>query len=264
MYQIIFSDIDGTLLNSRQEISDAVKIKIQELDRRGIPFVLASSRLSGGVFPIMAELGIHAPAISYSGALVHDKSGNVVMSLEIPVKTAREIHDFVVKTDESICCCTYSHDLWLADDKSSPWLVREEEITGLEASEGDISDFEEYTGVHKLLCMGGKENIDALAENLRVEFADMYICRSKDTYLEINHPSVSKANAMRFVCDYLGISVKDAIAFGDGEVDLEMLRLAGKGFAMANSAQSVKTGAKYITASNDDDGVLKAIISLGL
>ena len=119
MCKIIFSDIDGTLLDSNQKISFDTKKKIQELAKKGIPFVLASSRLESGVFPVMEELGIKAPAISYSGALVHDADRKVIQSLEMSVQTAEDIHAFVIKTDKSICCCTYSHDLWLTDNKNN-------------------------------------------------------------------------------------------------------------------------------------------------
>ena len=78
-YKMIFSDIDGTLLDSNQKISFDTKKKIQELAKKGIPFVLASSRLESGVFPVMEELGIKAPAISYSGALVHDADRKVIV-----------------------------------------------------------------------------------------------------------------------------------------------------------------------------------------
>lgn len=117
-------------------------------------------------FPVMEELGIKAPAISYSGALVHDADRKVIQSLEMSVQTAEDIHAFVIKTDKSICCCTYSHDLWLTDNKNNSWLINEEKITGLSATEGKISDFEEYTGVHKLLCMGNKDSIETLAIKL--------------------------------------------------------------------------------------------------
>lgn len=91
----------------------------------------------------------------------------------------------------------------------------------------------------------------------------MYICRSKDTYLEINHPMASKANAMRFLCDYMGISLSQTVAFGDGEVDLEMIQLAGMGFAMQNAPDKVKKRVKHIAKSNDDEGILTTLITMG-
>ena len=111
--------------------------------------------------------------------------------------------------------------------------------------------------------MGNKDSIDTLAIKLRREFPNVYICRSKDTYLEINHPMASKANAMRFLCDYMGISLSQTVAFGDGEVDLEMIQLAGMGFAMQNAPDKVKKRVKHIAKSNDDEGILTTLITMG-
>lgn len=264
MYRIIFSDIDGTLLDSNQKVSVNTKRKIKELEKRGIPFVLASSRLEGGVFPVLEELDIKAPIISYSGALVHDANRNVIRSLEISPQKAQEIHDFIINEDKNICCCVYSYDLWLADDKGNPWLIKEEQITELSATEGKIADYPEYSGIHKLLCMGNTGSIDRIAIKLRQAFPDVSICRSKDTYLEVNHPLATKANAMRFLCDFLKVSLSQSVAFGDGDVDLEMIQLAGKGFAMRNSSDKVKRGAECIANSNDDEGVFQALMQLGI
>ena len=147
-------------------------------------------------------------------------------------------------------------------DRMSVWalmivLVREFAVAGIRlvaAGEGKV---------HKLLCMGNKDSIDTLAIKLRRKFPNVYICRSKDTYLEINHPMASKANAMRFLCDYMGISLSQTVAFGDGEVDLEMIQLAGMGFAMQNAPDKVKKRVKHIAKSNDDEGILTTLITMG-
>ncbi len=264
MYKIIFSDIDGTLLTSDQRISVNTKKKIKELEKKGIRFVLASSRPEHAVFPIMRELDIKAPVISYSGALVHDADGNIIQSLEIPPQTAQEIHDFITDTYTGICCCVYSRDLWLADDKKNEWLIKEEEITGLSAVVGKIADYPEYGGVHKVLCMGDKAVIDDIAAGLGQRFPEVSICRSKDTYLEINNPAASKANAMRFLCDFMNIPLSQTTALGDGEVDMEMIQTAGIGFVMENAPESMKNTAENIAESNDNEGVLKALIQIGL
>ena len=264
MYKIIFSDIDGTLLDSKQRISIRTKEKIKQLAAAGIPFVLASSRPENGVFSIIEDIGIKAPIISYSGALIHDDKRNIIRNLEIPPKMTQEIHDFILSENQDICCCVYSRDLWLVDDKNNSWVIQEENITDLSAIEGKLSDYPQYSGAHKLLCMGDKDRIDDIMIKLRRAFPKLCLRRSKDTYLEINHSLATKANAMRFLCNFLNISMSQTIAFGDGEVDLEMLQIAGKGFAMRNAVDKVKNQVKYIADSNDDEGILSALIRMGM
>ena len=69
-YKIIFSDIDGTLLNDENQVPKETVEELQSLDKRGIPFVLVSARMPEGMRPIREELGIHAPMVCYSGGLV--------------------------------------------------------------------------------------------------------------------------------------------------------------------------------------------------
>ena len=69
-YQVIFSDIDGTLLNSRHQVTSDTRLEILSLEQKGIPFVLVSARMPDGIMTIQNQIGNHAPIICYSGALI--------------------------------------------------------------------------------------------------------------------------------------------------------------------------------------------------
>ena len=69
-YKIIFSDIDGTLLNNENQVPKETIEELRRLDEKGIPFVLVSARMPEGMCSIREELGIHAPMVCYSGGLV--------------------------------------------------------------------------------------------------------------------------------------------------------------------------------------------------
>ena len=71
-YKIIFSDIDGTLLNNENQVPEETIEELRRLDSQGVPFVLVSARMPKGMRPIREELGIHAPMVCYSGGLVLD------------------------------------------------------------------------------------------------------------------------------------------------------------------------------------------------
>ena len=84
---------------------------------------------------------------------------------------------------------------------------------------------------------------------------------SCDQYLEVFDKTAGKGNALRFVCDHLGIPVSDSVAAGDAENDISMLDSAGVAVAMANAPQEVKVHADFITrADNDHDGLGEAIL----
>ena len=91
------------------------------------------------------------------------------------------------------------------------------------------------------------------------QFPDIQVVDGGFANLEFNKAGISKATGVRFLSEYLGVSVNDVIAIGDSENDIEMLKIAGTGIAMGNAVEEAKAAADDITASNDEDGVAKAI-----
>ena len=79
-YKIIFSDIDGTLLNNENQVPEETIEELRRLDSQGVPFVLVSARMPKGMRPIREELGIHAPMVCYSGGLVLDPDDQEIYS----------------------------------------------------------------------------------------------------------------------------------------------------------------------------------------
>ena len=96
-YKAVFSDIDGTLLDSKHTISPATKQKIQEIDREGIPFILVSARMPKGMIGIRDELGIRRPIVCYSGALVVDEKGETMFGRNIESHMAEMVYRSIQK-----------------------------------------------------------------------------------------------------------------------------------------------------------------------
>lgn len=259
-YKIVFCDIDGTLLDSKNQISKGTKQKIQELYAMGIPFILISARMPSGILPLQNELGIKAPIICYSGALILDERGGCVKTVGIDREKAVLIHAFIKKEFEHVCCGAYcSHD-WIVDDIHDKWVVQEQSITSSVPMEGKISDC--IPGhVHKLLCMGEPGHIDALNKALKEKYPELSVYRSKDTYLEIMDGAVSKSSAVRYLCKDYGISVEAAVSFGDNFNDVDMLLATGVGFVMGNAPEEVKRVGN-VTLDNDHEGVLAGLTQL--
>ena len=69
MIRIVFSDIDGTLLDSGNRMTPLTERAVKDLAGRGIPFVIISARSPSGIYPILEEYGLRCPIIAYSGAL---------------------------------------------------------------------------------------------------------------------------------------------------------------------------------------------------
>lgn len=262
--RILFSDIDGTLINSRQHIPGRTREKILELDAKGIPFILVSARGPAGVEVIRRELGNRRPFICYSGGLILDADGSALYSKQMEVGLAVEIQGFLEREYPQICCNTYGGDLWVVKDDRNPWVVREEKITRGKSVSGDIREaFAQAGGIHKFLLMGEPDPISQAELLLRKHYPELSVLKSNDFYLEVMDGSVHKAAGVRYLCDHYRIPVEEAAAFGDGENDVGMLQAVGCGFAMGNAPEDVKRQVNYVTGSNEEEGIWEVIRELG-
>lgn len=264
MIKAIFSDIDGTLLNSRHEITPDTKNTILKLKNKDIPFVLVSARMPSGILPFQKELEINTPVICYSGALVLDGSkgeGNreILHSIELNKNSAERIRRIVSEDFPDISLSLYSYDRWIVNDHTDPWVLQEQEITKIEPHKQDLSSFVENNHVHKILCMGNPQEVNRLAEALKREVTGVNMYKSKDTYLEIMDELVSKAYAIRELEEVFELTNQDLMAIGDNYNDLDMILYAGLGIAMGNAPEEVKRMADAVTFSNDEDGLKDSI-----
>jgi len=261
--RILFTDIDGTLLNDSHHVPEATRRKLLELEEKGIPVILVSARMPQAIRRIGRELGFDGMIVCYSGGLILDRQGHQIYSRQISLGQAEEIKQLLEREYPDICCNTYGMDQWIVDDDENPWVVEEERITEGKSTVGTVGNaFAENGGIHKFLLMGEPKRIDAVEGMLRGRYPNLTVLKSKADYLEVMEGAVQKAEAVRFLCGYLGIPTEQAAAFGDGENDLDMLRSVRYGYAMANAPEAVRAGAPFVTWSNEEEGLLEAIRDL--
>lgn len=110
------------------------------------------------------------------------------------------------------------------------------------------------------MVMGDAEKLTQTETELKNLFAeDLHLYRSKNTYLEINTKSVSKASAIEVLRQSFQVKVEEIIAFGDNWNDIEMLRYVGHGVAMENAPDGVKKYADEIAPKHTEDGVAQML-----
>ena len=238
-YKCVFSDIDGTLLNSKHQISEKTKKKVQQLAIQNIPFVLVSARMPKGMHYFL------------------DENQKVIYSKGFSVEMAKRLYKYI-KYYYQIPVSFYVENHWMVDEIDEG-IEEESIITGLKPEKLDLNGVKK---VHKLLVIAEAGIVDRLEMSLKEKFSGLKIYKSKDTYLEIMDESVSKSSAIQFLCDKMKIGLHQTVSFGDNYNDLDMLLLTGKGFAMANGAQGVLESIPTHTLSNDEDGVVYALDNL--
>ena len=261
-YQLICSDIDGTLLNKDRELSIAT---IEQVKRVApIPMVLISSRMPKALRHLQLEFGnISAPLIAYNGGLVLDQE-RVLHSTFIKNEVLAEIIHKSAHT--SIHLSLFHADEWYVPSMDY-WAKREENNTKVTPEIKDSLEVlnawkQEGKGAHKIMCMGDADEIDVLYKSLEASFSnEIMLYRSKDTYIEISHKDISKKTAIEVLLEdhYTDISMDKVIAFGDNYNDIEMLKAVGLGVAVANANEEVLQIADAVTDTNKNDGVAKAI-----
>lgn len=248
-YKIIFSDIDGTLINSHHFVSDKTKDTLMSIN---MPVILVSARMPEGIRSIQKQFANEDPIICYSGALVLNGQ-EVIYDEGIDIPTAKSLYDDLVKEEVSIS--TYCYERWYGHCYDS-WIKQEEEITSLKAI---IAPFDGEKQVHKILCMAEPEKINDLEQKIKSKYPFLSVYKSKATYLEIMSGNISKLKAIEVLLKYYHLTLKDSVSFGDNYNDLDMLEHTGLSFAMANAPEEIKSKIGRVTLSNDEDGVAYAI-----
>ena len=264
-YKIVFSDIDGTLLNHDRELSPATISTIKELKNK-LPFVLISARMPAAMRHLQTDLAIeNQPIICYNGGLIL-VDGQVVSSTEIPLNTVESLSDF----NKNMNChlSLYNSDEWYVPQYDQ-WAAREENNTKvkpeLRSNFEVISEWkQENKGAHKIMAMGDEAHIDAIKNYLSEEFPNqLHLYRSKSTYLEIANKEISKLTAIKFLLDnHFKIKTEETIAFGDNYNDVEMIKGVGMGVAVGNARKEVLEVANIVTQSGKEDGVANSLKEL--
>ena len=261
------TDIDGTLLDSRRELSSQTVSAIGNI-RKSIPIILASSRMPSAMRHLQKELNIlQHPLICYNGGYVlqYDayEKANILYSTTIPLDVCADILALAKKT--SLHISLYVNDEWYAP-RVDEWTTREATITKvapvIRTGEEVLHEWQQTNiGPHKIMCMGNASEIKVLEGLLRAKFEnDIHVYHSKSTYLEIAPKVISKASALKLLLEqFYKIDMDDVIAFGDNYNDIELLQSVGLGIAVANAREEVKAVAKEITAASKLDGVAQAI-----
>ncbi|MBW1298804.1 Cof-type HAD-IIB family hydrolase [Aquimarina litoralis] len=255
---IVFSDIDGTLLNAERELSDFTISEIKRI-KDTIPVILISSRMPSAMKHLQEELDIsNSPLICYNGGLVI-VNNQVIHSTFIEPDIISELDHF--NEDKSFHISLYHNDDWFVPEMDF-WANREAQNTKVipvvKPTRDVINDWTLHNiGAHKIMCMGDEKYIDKAFNFLENNFSNkLHLYRSKPTYIEIAHKSISKLTAIELLLDtHYKISISEAVAFGDNYNDIAMIKAVGTGVAVANAKPETLKIADVVTLSGKEDGV---------
>ncbi|BDU38961.1 Cof-type HAD-IIB family hydrolase [Vibrio nigripulchritudo] len=255
-FQIVASDLDGTLLAPNHQLSEFSKATLKSLHEKGLHFIFATGRHHVDVAGIRGQVGIPAYMITSNGARVHDTEDNLVYSQNVPGALVQPIID-IIKEDREIIIHMYQDDLWLLDREDEK-LKNFHEESGFTYQRFDVNQAP-TDGIAKLFfTYPDHEHLVQYEEVLNEHYGDkLNVAFSTPWCLEVMAAGVSKGDALDAVAKQLGLTLQDCIAFGDGMNDVEMLQMAGKGLVMETSHEKVKKAlpSNEVIGSNANDAV---------
>lgn len=263
-YGIVFSDVDGTLLNSRHEVLPGTLSAIRSLERQGIPFVIISARSPSGIYPIQERYRFKSPVISYSGAFILDEDRKILYSKGFSRELAKKVIGFIEKNKLDCSWNVYSFDTWIVKDKHDPRIMREENIVHAQAIEGTVDLLPDNAEIGKILCMCNPDCIADIEQKLKSAFPSLSIAKSSGMLLEIMQNGVTKSSAVKTLCRLWDISLENTVAFGDHYNDVEMLETVAMPFLMGNAPEELKSRFSNITENNDKEGIYYGLSKIGL
>ncbi len=258
MYKLVAIDIDGTLLNSKKELTPSVKKAVEDSVEKGCMIILCSGRspLTLGVVKDMFKFDM--PFACYNGGLVlKGKSGEVLYKKPLSKKEGIFILQEAKKRNISVNFWTmegeYATTTWSKYADEYMEIAHYTKQPTYIDNNPEILDEE----IAKMMWHDTKENIEDLMKECEtiMEGRDISYATSQPIFIEFTDILANKAAAIENICEKFNIKQSETIAIGDGLNDIPMIKHAGLGVAMGNGKDIVKQSANITAPTNDEDGV---------
>jgi Cof subfamily protein (haloacid dehalogenase superfamily) len=277
--RLLALDLDGTLLNSRGELTERNRRAIASVRERGVRVAVVTGRRFRDARPLALELGLDVPVISHNGALTkHARTLETVNATLLPLEAAREVlrvgreqsMDAMVSDDPHGKGLLVYDRISEGNHALAKYIAWSRRIHGDEVEDAvrrvpSLEDYLDHAPVH-ISFSGPCATMRDLRETLAREIGDEIKVLSTEylkqdfTLLDVLHPEASKGVGAAAAAREYGLRREEVMAVGDNFNDLEMLQYAGTGVLMGNADSSLRELVDvHVTATNDDDGVAVAI-----
>lgn len=264
--ELIALDLDGTLLNSARQIPPGTRTAIGQARACGVKVIPCSGRHFSGTRPVAMQAGMGDAIVCGNGALVTTWQGETIFSKMLNPNRCLELLKFC--EEYRLGCNLYANDILhtlspnsvtkyyerlneqLPQDIRCPYRFVSDVKAAIEENAEKILKFEIFPLPD--------EPRNALLNMLK-SCSDMAEEGDLKTSVELHASGVNKGTGLAEAARYLGIPMKNIMAVGDGENDVNMLKMAGLGAAMGNAVDEAKAAADIILPSHDEDGIAWAI-----
>jgi Cof subfamily protein (haloacid dehalogenase superfamily) len=256
----LISDVDGTLVTTDKTLTAATRAAVLELQARGIAFAIISGRPPRGMRFFVEPLGLTQPIGGFNGGLISRPDLAPVEGHTLAPQTARQAQ--AILADRGVDVWVFSGLDWLLTNPAGPHVGLEEHtvkfpptvVPSVAAALASAYKVVGVSGDHELLKRCEGEMRAALGDGASVS-------RSQPYYLDVTHPLANKGAAVRHMAALMGVPMEEVAVIGDNYNDISMFAQTGFSIAMGNAPDDVKKKARFVTGSNDADGLAAAIHS---
>ncbi|WP_422484350.1 Cof-type HAD-IIB family hydrolase [Gudongella sp. DL1XJH-153] len=264
--KLIAIDMDGTLLNSSNKLTERTKKAIAMAKEKNVEVVLATGRVLKSALHYANLLNLDSYIAACNGAILVDNKGNDIYRKPINKKKLEKImeigHDMSVYfhfyNEDTFFTRTYVKEIVDYYSSSNGKFTGQSIDVDIYKSIRDIAERVDLDVFKFLFIDNDLDKLIQLKKRLG-SIEGISISKSWTNNLEVMEEGVSKGRSLEHLCRLMNISLNNTMAIGDNENDLSMLEIAGISVGMGNGAKSVLEKVYYVTEDNNHDGVAQAI-----
>ena len=266
--KLLIVDMDGTLLNSKDEVTPQTIQAFKKIQDIGVLAAVATGRNHVEAQPHAETVGAHHIMITDNGAMVKDYQRDVIILEKHLQPDLVTYVTSVTETNPEVFVQYHTRIGCVVDRQNHPVMKRAgwsknhlADFYHTQIPVEDVASFlkEENLPVHKVVMSSSDpKDLDAITENLKTE-DKLSTLRTMIYCLETIPAEIDKGVALRQVCDYLNIPLQATMAIGDSVNDCELLKTAGFSVAMGHAPSYLKELSDAVVGSNDENGVAQAI-----
>ena len=261
-YKLLVLDLDGTLTNTRKEVTEHTRTTLIKAQEQGLKIVLASGRPTYGIAPLANLLQLdkyEGYVLSYNGGEIIDwKTGELLYKNLLDPEVLPYLYQCA--NDNHFAIVTYDGEYVLTEYPDDEYVLKEALLNVMKIKKVDNFLKAVQHPIAKCLIVGEPTRLAVLEKEMYNHLHDrMGVFRSEPYFLELVPKGIDKAQSLAVLLKEIGMTKDEMIAVGDGFNDLSMIKYAGLGAAMSNAQEVVKENADFITLSNEEDGVAHVV-----
>lgn len=257
---ILLSDMDGTLLNSKKQITDTDRTAIERFQALGGHFTVATGRTIQSFEQFLSILDLRSPVIMYNGAAIHDySSGETLYTQPLPQECKAMAIELLAAMPEAGGEVLKAEGTYVFSNTEYQKLHTK--LCGIVPEFAALPDIEEGGWLKVLFSMAPEDipHMELLTRQLGFDKKADFV-RSADIFLEMLPPGVSKGSALTEYRKLPGYEDFTFVAVGDFDNDLEMIKAADVGACPANAEDNVKAAADIVLTHTNDEGAVAELI----